>query len=74
MIRDSASPLIPPNAVIGPACTCGMRKCVTDILAMLAGGASRAEILGEYFYLADADITAAQGSTDHDLVTLQRVG
>jgi len=36
-----------------------MRIRVTDILEMLAGGASRAEILEDYPYLEDADITVA---------------
>ncbi|HXG79694.1 MAG TPA: DUF433 domain-containing protein [Methyloceanibacter sp.] len=37
----------------------GLRIRVTDILDMLAAGATRAEILKDYPYLEDADITAA---------------
>jgi uncharacterized protein (DUF433 family) len=37
----------------------GMRIRVIDILDLLAAGASRAEILEDYPYLEDADITAA---------------
>jgi uncharacterized protein (DUF433 family) len=37
----------------------GLRVRVTDILDMLAGGADRDEILADYPYLEDADITAA---------------
>jgi len=36
-----------------------LRMRVTDILDMLAGGAGRGEILADYPYLEDADITAA---------------
>lgn len=40
---------------------CGGYPCVrvTDILEMLAHGASRDEILADYPYLEDVDITAA---------------
>ncbi len=37
----------------------GLRIRVTDILDMLAAGASRADILKDYPYLEDEDITAA---------------
>jgi uncharacterized protein (DUF433 family) len=37
----------------------GLRIRVSDILDMLAGGANRAEILRDYPYLEDADISAA---------------
>ena len=43
----------------GRACIRGLRIRVSDILDMLAGGASRAEILQDFPYLEDADITAA---------------
>ncbi|MEQ1671550.1 MAG: DUF433 domain-containing protein [Hyphomicrobium sp.] len=43
----------------GRACIRGMRIRVSDILDMLAGGASRQEILADFAYLEDADITAA---------------
>jgi uncharacterized protein (DUF433 family) len=37
----------------------GLRIRVTDILEMLAGGASRSDILRDYPYLEDDDISAA---------------
>jgi uncharacterized protein (DUF433 family) len=37
----------------------GLRIRVTDILDMLAGGATRADILRDYPYLEDEDISAA---------------
>jgi uncharacterized protein (DUF433 family) len=37
----------------------GMRMRVIDILDLLAAGADRAEILADYPYLEDEDITAA---------------
>jgi uncharacterized protein (DUF433 family) len=37
----------------------GLRIRVKDILEMLAGGATREEILADYPYLEDLDITAA---------------
>jgi uncharacterized protein (DUF433 family) len=43
----------------GRPCIRGQRIRVTDILDFLAGGASRAEILGDFPYLQDEDITAA---------------
>ena len=43
----------------GRACIRGMRIRVSDILDMLAGGATRAEILVDFPYLEDADISAA---------------
>jgi uncharacterized protein (DUF433 family) len=53
----------------------GLRIRVTDILEMLAGGASRLEILRDYPYLEDEDISAAleyaARSSDHPLI---RVG
>ena len=50
-----------PEICFGKPCIRGTRVRVTDILAMLAGGASRAEILGDFPYLEDADIIAALG-------------
>jgi uncharacterized protein (DUF433 family) len=37
----------------------GMRILVTDVLDLLATGSSRSEILEDYRYLQDGDITAA---------------
>jgi uncharacterized protein (DUF433 family) len=43
----------------GQPCIRGMRIRVTDILEMLAGGMSHAEILADYPYLEAEDIAAA---------------
>ena len=43
----------------GKPCIRGMRIRVTDVLGMLAAGMTRAEILNDYPYLDDADISAA---------------
>ena len=43
----------------GRPCIRGLRIRVTDILGMLAAGASRQDILEDYPYLEDRDITAA---------------
>jgi uncharacterized protein (DUF433 family) len=43
----------------GRPCIRGLRVRVTDILNLLAAGATRAEILDDYPYLESGDITAA---------------
>jgi uncharacterized protein (DUF433 family) len=48
-----------PEVCGGRPCIRGLRIRVKDVLEMLAGGASRAEILEDYPYLEDEDITAA---------------
>jgi uncharacterized protein (DUF433 family) len=48
-----------PEVCGGRPCIRGMRISVKDVLDMLAGGASRTEILEDYPYLEDEDITAA---------------
>lgn len=48
-----------PEQCGGRACIRGLRIRVSDILDMLAGGASRDEILTDFPYLEDEDITAA---------------
>jgi len=50
---------IDPGVCGGRPCIRGLRIRVSDILDMLAGGATRAEILADYPYLEDEDITAA---------------
>jgi uncharacterized protein (DUF433 family) len=50
---------INPEVCGGRPCIRGLRIRVRDILDMLAGGATRAEILADYPYLEDEDITAA---------------
>jgi uncharacterized protein (DUF433 family) len=45
---------------------------VSDILAMMAEGASRAEILADFDYLTDADLSAALAyaaqASDHRVI------
>ena len=41
------------------ACLRGLRIRVSDVLDMLAAGATRAEILADFPYLEDEDISAA---------------
>jgi uncharacterized protein (DUF433 family) len=48
-----------PDVYGGRPCIRGLRISVADILDMLAGGATRADILRDYTYLEDGDITAA---------------
>lgn len=48
-----------PEIYGGRPCIRGLRVSVADLLDMLAGGADRADILRDYPYLEDADITAA---------------
>ena len=50
---------IDPEVCGGRPCIRGLRIRVKDILDMLAGGATRQEILADYPYLEDEDITAA---------------
>ncbi len=61
-----------PGVCGGRPCIRGMRIRVKDILDMLAGGASRTEILEDYPYLEDEDITAAlefaSRATDHPVL------
>jgi uncharacterized protein (DUF433 family) len=42
----------------GRPCVRGTRMRVADVLSLLAAGASRAEILEDYPYIKDEDITA----------------
>ena len=50
---------INPEVCGGRPCIRGLRIRVKDVLDMLAGGATRGEILADYPYLEDEDITAA---------------
>jgi uncharacterized protein (DUF433 family) len=47
-----------PGQCGGRPCIRGMRIRVKDVLDMLAGGATEAEILADYPYLETADIRA----------------
>jgi uncharacterized protein (DUF433 family) len=63
---------IDPEVCGGRPCIRGMRIRVKDVLEMLAGGATRPEILADYPYLVDEDITAAleyaARATDHPVI------
>lgn len=61
-----------PEVCGGRPCIKGTRMRVSDIVDMLAAGATRAEILGDFPYLTDADLSAALAyaarATDHRVV------
>ena len=63
---------IDPKVCGGRPCIGGLRIRVKDILDMLAGKATRQEILADYPYLEDEDITAALDyaarATDHPVI------
>jgi uncharacterized protein (DUF433 family) len=63
-----------PNVLGGRPCIRGQRIRVTDILELLAAGATPAEILADYPYLEAADITAsleyAARLSDHPIIRL----
>ncbi len=63
---------IDPEVCGGRPCIRGLRIRVKDVLDMLAGGATRQEILADYPYLEDEDITAAlefaSRATDHPVI------
>lgn len=65
-----------PNQCGGRPCIRGMRIRVKDVLEMLAGGATEAEILESYPYLEREDIQAsleyAARSVDHGVVTVAK--
>ena len=57
---------------LGKPCIRGMRICVKDILDLLSAGATRHEILSDYPYLEDEDISAAlayaAAQSDHPIL------
>ena len=63
---------IDPEICGGRPCIRGLRIRVKDVLELLASGAAREEILADYPYLEDADITAALQyaaySSDHPIL------
>jgi uncharacterized protein (DUF433 family) len=63
---------INPEQCGGRPCLRGLRIRVTDVLDLLAAGASREEILEDYPYLEPGDITAAleyaARQTDHPVM------
>ncbi|MEQ8404055.1 MAG: DUF433 domain-containing protein [Oceanicaulis sp.] len=64
-----------PGKMGGRPCIRGLRIRVIDVLDMLAGGATRAEILVDYPDLEDADITAALAyasrAVDHRVIAAE---
>jgi uncharacterized protein (DUF433 family) len=66
---------IDPEQCGGRPCLRGLRIRVTDVLDLLAAGASREEILEDYPYLEDGDITAAleyaPRQTDHPVLLIR---
>lgn len=50
---------VDPGVCGGKPCIRGMRIRVSDVLDLLASGATREEILADYPYLEDEDISAA---------------
>ena len=64
-MKDHPRITVDPHVCGGRPCIRGMRIRVTDILEMLAAGASRAEILADYPYLDPADIAAALDYAAH---------
>ena len=72
MAQVSTRITIDPEVCGGRPCIRGLRIRVKDILDMLAGGATRQEILVDYPYLEDEDITAAleyaSRATDHPVI------
>ncbi len=66
---------INPEQCGGRPCLRGLRIRVSDILDLLAAGASREEILEDYPYLEPGDITAAleyaARQLDHTVLSVQ---
>ncbi len=64
---------VDPDQCGGRPCVRSLRVRVNDILDLLASGASRKEILEDFPYLEDADITAAleyaARQSDHPVLT-----
>ena len=59
----------------GRPCIRDLRITVSDVLGMLAGGMTRAQILKDYPYLEDADIDAvlefAAKQADHPVIAAE---
>jgi uncharacterized protein (DUF433 family) len=74
-MEDSALSRISVDAAIcgGRPCIRGTRMRVSDLIEMLASGASKADILADYDYLTDEDISAALAyaaqATNHRVIT-----
>ena len=66
---------VDPNVCGGRPCIRGVRIRVKDVLDLLAAGATRDEILGDYPYLEPDDITAvlecAARQNDHPVLSAE---
>jgi uncharacterized protein (DUF433 family) len=66
---------IDPEVVHGRPAVRGMRIRVSDVLLLLASGASESEILSDYPYLEAADIAAcleyAAAQADHSIIAVK---
>jgi uncharacterized protein (DUF433 family) len=71
-MNEASRITIDPTVCGGRPCIRGMRIRVSDILGMLAAGASPSEILEDYPYLEAEDIAAALDyaarQTDHPIL------
>jgi uncharacterized protein (DUF433 family) len=65
---------IDPDICGGRPCIRGTRMRVSDLIEMLAAGTSQAEILADYDYLTQEDISAALAyaarATNHRVITV----
>jgi uncharacterized protein (DUF433 family) len=74
-MKDSAlsRTSVDPDICGGRPCIRGTRMRVSDLIEMLASGASQAEILADYDYLTHEDISAALAyaaqATKHRVIT-----
>lgn len=63
---------IDPTVCGGRPVVAGTRMRVTDVLEMLAGGASLTEIVGDFPYISEADVRGvlayAAAAADHPVV------
>ena len=58
---------IRPEKCHGQPCIRGMRIRVVDVLEMLAGGMTHAEILADYPYLEEEDIRGSLAYAAHEM-------
>lgn len=71
-LKDFPRISVDPKVCGGRPVVTGTRVRVTDVLEMLAGGATPAEIVGDFPYLSETDVRAvlayAAAQTDHPVV------
>jgi len=72
MTETTSRITVDPDVCGGRPCIRGYRLRVKDVLELLAAGAPREEILADYPFLVDEDITAvlvyAARSNDHPII------